>query len=161
MKFILSSIFLLLLAPCNHPKDTSSSKTTANNKVMIIYQPGACFGRCPEYILTIDGEKKISTFKSIKNTEKTGTFTKPVSDKELTDFVTAFENAKFNSLENEYLGNITDFPIKSISYTNNANTKTIKIRSGAPEVLNSIDRSLRQYAESTEDWKKSEEVENH
>ena len=37
----------------------------------------------------------------------------------LSDFVKAFEDAQFNSLNDEYLGNITDFPIKYITYTKN------------------------------------------
>lgn len=160
MKLILSSIFFLLLAPCNQSKNISSSKIADNSKVTIVYQCGACFGRCPEYILTINGEKKLATFKGIKSTEKIGAFSKPISDAELTNFVSDFEKAKFSSLENEYLGNITDFPIKSISYTNNGSTKSIRIRSGAPEVLNSLDRSLKVYAESTDGWKKSEDA-NH
>ena len=160
MKFILSSIFLVLLAPCNQSKNISSSKTIDNSKVNIVYQCGACFGRCPEYILTISGEKKTATFKGIKNTEKIGTYTKTISDKELSDFVSAFENEKFNSLENEYLGTITDFPIKAISYTNNGSTKLIKERSGAPEVLISLEKLLKEYAESADGWKKSE-VDDH
>ncbi len=145
-----------MLAPCNNPKQNSSSKKN-NSKVVIIYQCGACFGRCPEYILTINGEKKMATFKGIKNTEKIGTYTKKISDAELTDYVSNFEKAKFNSFENEYLGNITDFPIKAISYTNNGSTKLVKERSGAPEMLISLEKKLQAYAENGEGWVKSED----
>ena len=145
-----------MLAPCNNPKQNSSSKKN-NTKVVIIYQCGACFGRCPEYILTINGEKKMATFKGIKNTEKIGTYTKKISDAELTDYVSNFEKAKFNSFENEYLGNITDFPIKAISYTNNGSTKLVKERSGAPEMLISLEKKLQAYAENGEGWVKSED----
>ncbi len=145
-----------MLAPCNNPKQNSSSKKN-NSKVVIIYQCGACFGRCPEYILTINGEKKMATFKGIKNTEKIGTYTKKISDAELTDYVSNFEKAKFNSFENEYLGNITDFPIKAISYTNNGSTKLVKERSGAPEMLISLEKKLQGYAENGEGWVKSED----
>ncbi len=145
-----------MLAPCNNPKQNSSSKKN-NSKVVIIYQCGACFGRCPEYILTINGEKKMATFKGIKNAEKIGTYTKKISDAELTDYVSNFEKAKFNSFENEYLGNITDFPIKAISYTNNGSTKLVKERSGAPEMLISLEKKLQGYAENAEGWVKSED----
>jgi ferredoxin len=155
MKLLLCSI-LFLLAPCNNPKQNSSSKKN-NSKVVIIYQCGACFGRCPEYILTINGEKKMATFKGIKNTEKIGTYTKKISDAELTDYVSNFEKAKFNSFENEYLGYITDFPIKAISYTNNGSTKLVKERSGAPEMLISLEKKLQAYAENGEGWVKSED----
>ena len=157
MKFILSSIILLFLAPCHKPKEISSSAVSNNSKVIIVYDCGACYGRCVEYKLTINGETKTSTFHGVRNTEKLGTFTKAISDSELTTFVSNFEKAKFNSLENEYLGVITDFPIKTISYTNNGSTKSIKIRSGAPEALTTLEKSVKEYAENMEGWKKMED----
>jgi ferredoxin len=155
MKALLYSI-LFLLAPCNSLKQSNSSKKD-NSKVVIIYQCGACFGRCPEYILTLNGEKKMATFKGIKNTEKIGIYTKKISDAELTDFVSTFEKAQFNSFENEYLGNITDFPIKAISFTNNGSTKLVKERSGAPESLISLEKKLQAYAENADSWIKSKD----
>jgi ferredoxin len=154
MKLLFYS-FLLLLAPCNQSKNISSTKTADNSKVTIIYECGACFGRCPEYRLTINGENKTCNFQGTKNTDKIGSFTKSISDTELNNFVSSFENAKFNSLENEYLGNITDFPIKVITYKNNGKTKTIKERSGAPEVLTSLEKTLKEYAENNEGWEKA------
>lgn len=161
MKFILSSILFVFLAPCNKPKNISNSAATDNSKAIIIYQAGACFGRCPEYTLTITGENKTVVFKGDRNTDKIGTYTKQITDKDLSNFISSFENAKFNSLENEYLGTITDFPIKTITYTNKGNTKSIKERSGAPEALITLEKSLKEYAENVEGWKKSEDVDNH
>ena len=75
-------------------------------------------------------------------------------------FVKAFEDAQFNSLNDEYLGNITDFPIKYITYNNNGRTKKIKTRSGAPEVLNKLEKTLNEYAVSEEGWKKTDDSSN-
>ncbi len=156
MKIFLLSIFMLLFAPCNSSKKISRT-VLDNSKVVITYQCGECFGRCPIYKLSINGEKKMATFTGEKNTEKIGIYTKSISDNELNTFVATFDTAKFNSLENDYLGPIVDFPIKIISYSNNGIKKTIKNRSGAPESLNAIDKMLGEYAESA-GWKKVSEV---
>ncbi len=162
MKLLMYPFFLLLIAPCNSSKKAVKTPVETDNtsKVIIIYQTTPCFGRCPLYTLTINGETKTATFIGDKHTEKIGTYTKAISKSELEVFVKAFEDAQFNSLNDEYLGNITDFPIKYIIYTNNNRTKKIKTRSGAPEALNKLEKTLNAYAVSEEGWKKTDDASN-
>lgn len=159
MKLLMYSFFILLIAPCNSSKKLAETTDVSTSKAVISYQTTACFGRCPIYALTINGENKTATFIGTQNTEKIGTFTKSISSKELNSFVKAFEDAQFNSLNNEYLGNITDFPIKLITYSNNGKTKIIKSRSGAPETLTNLEKLLNDYANS-DGWKKTEDSSN-
>ena len=155
MKLLLYSIFLVFLAPCN--KEKSIAKTTDNNSsVVITFQTTACFGKCPIFTLTIKGEDKTAVFKGVENTEKIGMYSKPITTKELGEFVKAFEDAKFNSLDDEYLGHITDFPIKTITYTKDGKTKKVRERSGAPVELTNLVKMLNAYAISETGWKKME-----
>ena len=160
MKTILCSVFILLLAPCNSSKkatasaaNTNSRAKTDNSEVVITLQTGACFGKCPVYLLTITGKTKTATYKGQENTDRIGEYSKPITDTELTQMVNAFEAAKFNSLNDEYLGQIVDFPIKTITYTNKGKTKSIKERSSAPEELLSLEKTLFAFADS-DGWKK-------
>ncbi len=159
MKLLMYSFFLLLVAPCNNAKKACESPATDNSKVQIIFQTTACFGRCPIYTMTINGETKTATFVGDQHTEKLGTYTKAISSKELDELVTAFETAKFTSLNDEYMGMITDFPVKITTYTNKGQTKKIRSRSGAPEELIHVEKLLSGYANS-EGWKKSEDSSN-
>ena len=163
MKLLMYSFFLLLIAPCNSSKKLAKTEETSkndNSKVMITFQTTPCFGRCALYTLTINGETKTATYLGTQYTEKIGTYTKPITAKELDALVKAFDDAKFNTLNDEYLGNITDFPIKFISFTNNnGQTKKIKERSGAPEELIHLEKVLIEYGNS-EGWKKSEDSTN-
>ncbi len=152
---ILMYAFLLLIAPCNSSKNIAKTPEQNNSKVVIIFQTTACFGRCPIYTLTINGESNTATFIGERDTEKIGTYTRSISEKELSVFVKAFEDSNFNSLNDEYPGTITDFPYKYITYTNNGKTKKIKERSGAPKELTDLEKLLSNYANS-EDWKKTE-----
>ncbi|MBL0329732.1 MAG: hypothetical protein IPP64_10015 [Bacteroidetes bacterium] len=159
MKVLLYSFFLLVIAPCNSTKKTAQTPEKDNSKVTIIYKTTPCFGRCPIYTLTINGETKTATFVGQEHTEKIGTYSKAISNAELDAFVKAFEDAQFFTLNDEYLGNITDFPIKYITYTNNGKTKKIKERSGAPKALTDLENSLNAYANS-DGWKKMEDASN-
>lgn len=154
MKLLIYS-FLILIAPCNGFKKI----TQTSNPVIIEYRTSACFGHCPIYTLTIDGEKKLATFIGEKNTDKIGTYTKSISTQELNDFIKAFENAKFNSLDDKYLGTIVDFPHRFIAYTNKGKTKKIEVRSEVPEAITSLEAMLSSFSKS-EGWKKAEPAAN-
>ncbi|MBA3706173.1 MAG: hypothetical protein H0W84_09825 [Bacteroidetes bacterium] len=158
MKTLLYSVFILLLAPCNGSKKTAKTVETVvndNSKVLITFQRTPCFGKCPTYILTINGETKTATFKGEQNTEKIGTYTKRVSDAELTQLVAEFEKAKFYSLNDNYLGEITDFPSQITGYSNKGKAKKIEDRSGGPAELLLLEKMLDDFTNS-EGWKKVE-----
>lgn len=160
MKLLLYPFLLLFIAPCNSSKKIAGSPKSDTPKATIIYQATPCFGRCPIYTLTISGETNTATFVGTQNTEKIGTYTKSISNAELNELVKAFEAAQFFSLENEYLGNITDFPIKYFTYTYNGKTKKIKERSGAPKALTDLGKMLATYATTEEGWKKTDDASN-
>ncbi len=158
MKLLMFS-FLLVIAPCNSAKKITQQSLEENNKVLIVFQTTVCFGRCPVLKLTIDGSTKMATFIGIENTEKIGTYTKTITKKEVDELAIAFETAQFYSLNDEYLGNITDFPSKYITYTNNGKTKKIRDRSGAPKELTSLEKMLTDFANS-DGWKKTDDGTN-
>ncbi len=160
MKFLIYPFLLLFIAPCNSSKKLAEKPKNNVPKVTIVYQTTPCFGRCPLYTLTINGETNTSTFVGTQNTEKIGTYTKSISNEELNGLVKAFEAAQFFSLNNEYLGTITDFPIKYLTYTYNGKTKTIKERSGAPKELTDLEKQIATYATTEEGWKKTEDSSN-
>lgn len=161
MKFLIYSIFVLLLAPCNKSKQlgNATDNVSDNSKVIIIYQCSVCFGRCPAFIMTIDGASKQITFNGQSDTDKIGTYTKTISDAEITNLVSAFEKINFFSFEDKYLGTITDFPSKYTTYSNNGKTKKIQDRSGAPGELRTLENMLQTIADS-DGWKKSD-IEDH
>ena len=155
MKTFLYSVFILLLAPCNSGKKATTTASD-NSKLEIVYQRTACFGKCPIYTLTINGSTKTATFKGEQNTDKIGTFSKSMTDDELTQLVNAFESANFNSLNDDYLGTITDFPMVLITYSNKGKTKRIRDRSDAPAELHTLEKILNEFSDTTEGWKKSD-----
>lgn len=159
MKLFIYTFIAILFAPCNASKKINSTSSSDYSTLEIVYQRTVCFGRCPVYTLTINGATKTATFKGEKDTEKIGNFVKKLNDEDLKSFVEAFEGANFNDLKDEYLGMITDFPIKYITYTNKGKTKKIKERSGAPKELTDLEKMLDAFAEA-DGWVKDDKVDN-
>ncbi|MDQ3047814.1 MAG: DUF6438 domain-containing protein [Bacteroidota bacterium] len=159
MKLLISSILLLLVAPCNSSKKANATAVTDNSKVIITYKRTPCFGRCPVYSMNINAATKMISYTGEANTTKTGTYTKAISDEELNTLVSAFEKSGFFQMNDEYLGTITDFPSKYISFSDGARSKLIRDRSGAPSELEALEKQLEAIADS-EGWKKSEEAGN-
>jgi hypothetical protein len=151
MKALLYSIFVLLLAPCNNSSKAIYSIQENYSDVLITYQRTACFGNCPIYKLTINGKTNTATFYGEQHTKKTGSYHKPISTYELKELIDLFDKQKFNSLNDNYLGEIVDLPINIITYQYKGKTKTVQERSVAPEALITIEKKLSEFAEG-EGW---------
>jgi hypothetical protein len=149
MKLILSSILLLILGPCNKPEQTAAKGPSAADisQTTIIYQCTPCFGKCPAYTMTIHGDSKTISYVGKSNTTKIGNYTKEISEAELSELIMAFEKAGFDAMDDQYLGNISDFPTKYITFTYKGKTKKVQHRSGGPENLKQLEKRLSEIAE--------------
>lgn len=160
MKVLLYSVFVLLLAPCNASKNVPASQADDKSKslrtVEFTLQRTACFGKCPVFLLTIDGKTNKATYKGDMNTEKTGTYEKNISDEELGSLVSAFDKADFFGMQDEYnKSQVMDVPSTYISYSVNGKTKKIKDRWEAPSSLKALEKLLDDVAGS-DGWNKVE-----
>jgi hypothetical protein len=160
MKTILLSSFLFLLAPCNSSKKaiaTPADQSAADNTsdIVITYQKTVCFGKCPAFTLTINGDCKLATYKGEMNVDKIGEYEKKISDQELKDIVSAFEKYHFGNLKEAYKNDAMDHP--SIFTTLKKGTKTKKVEDmyGAPNDLKAIEKVLDDFSNS-EGWMKKE-----
>jgi hypothetical protein len=161
MKFILYCSFLLLLAPCNATKKTSSSQEHADEKlktIVISYEKSVCFGKCPAFTMTILGEKNKIMYKGDSNVDKLGNYEKDISDEDLIRLAEAFEKYKFFELNDEYNGPMTDLPSRYVSYSFNGKSKKIRDRHNAPAELRELEKLLDAIADS-EGWEKVKDPE--
>jgi hypothetical protein len=154
MKLFISSILLLLLAPCNSEQKVSSTTPSQDySTINIVYAETPCYGNCPIYVMTLDGKTMVATFKGEANTEKIGTYTKSISPEEFSQFMSAFEKANFDKLDNEYMGTVPDFPIRETTLTKDGKSKKIRNRSDGPKELDVLEKVFKDYAVS-DGWKK-------
>jgi hypothetical protein len=158
MKFFILSFFLFLLAPCNASKKVSSPdariKTDHDPKtVIIVYHRTVCFGKCPAFTLTINGEKRTATYKGEMNVKKIGEYEKEITEQELINFISAFEKYHFFELKDNYASPATDHPSKVTTYTVDGKTKKVDDMQGAPSDLKALEKILEDFADS-EGWEK-------
>ena len=161
MKFIPLSILLLFISPCNKPKSIASTTTQNDkNKVTITFRETACFGTCPVFTMTINGETNTATYLGEQNVTKIGTFAKYISNDSISKLTEAFEKIHFFDLDEKNFGNIPDLPSIIISYSSNGKTKTIEESTNKPSSLRELENLLKEIADS-EGWRKMEEKEKH
>lgn len=111
MKKLFIFLLPLLFLGCKS-KQQGQMQETANseNQLAFSFEKTACFGKCPEYVLTVyeNGEAK---FKGKKNTEFIGSFNCDDCDQEM--MLKIMETAgriKFWDLEDKYDPGVTDLP---------------------------------------------------
>ncbi len=161
MKTLLYSFFILILAPCNKPQQTAVTKPTKDlSKIIITCRQTACFGKCPVTTFTINGGTKTMTFVGQLNVERLGRYTKPITDKELSEVVEAFDKANFLGFDKEYLSKTSDFPSVVVTYSYDGELKSVTDRQAGPPALQQLELLLRSMANNLQGWTKEVPVEH-
>lgn len=162
MKFILYTTFILLLAPCNEKKAASANTGQDNSgkakTATITYERTACFGTCPSFKMTIEGEKMKAFYKGNSSVDKIGNYEKNISEDELTKLTNAFETYKFFEMKDEYTNEVPDLPSRYVTYSVDGKSKKIKDRANAPAGLKEIEKMLDAVADG-KGWEKVKDEE--
>jgi len=112
-----------------------------------------CYGECPAYKFDVypDGEV---TYTGHKFVDRLGQYKGKISEDQLSELKTAFDQAGFFDFANVYSASLTDLPTTFIYYDNGKQNSKITDYYGAPEALKSLEQFIEDYIESI-DWKKT------
>ncbi|MFC2069256.1 DUF6438 domain-containing protein [Chloroflexota bacterium] len=135
----------------------AGNQTPASNEldeVKITLERTACFGTCPVYMLTINGDGMIiyegKDFVKTKGSAKSN-----ISQEKVEQLISEFEEVDYFSLNDKYTERtITDAPSVITSITTNGKTKAIEHYHGdfsAPEKLNELEDRIDEIVNS-EQW---------
>ena len=119
------------------PRAVTPSDIPFGEDVVITMKRGACYGRCPQYSISINGSGNVE-FEGIKDTIVTGKTSGTVSTDEVKMLVAEFAKIGFLELDDAY-GNencpttFTDQSTIVISLTAGGETKTISHYTGCVE----------------------------
>lgn len=141
--FVLTGLLFLISCESN-PYATSSIEMSM----------GACFGACPVYEITINGDGAVS-YNGKQHTSKIGAHHKQLSPEVTKTLFDAFATSNFYTFEDEYTSNISDLPTTFISFNHSGKSKKIKDYYGAPDELDALENRVTEIANST-GWTKSE-----
>jgi hypothetical protein len=149
--FLFSVAFILLLTGC--VKKYSNEESNYSNLVITLERT-PCYGFCPVYKLTINGDGKVvyegKDFVNIKSKVET-----VISQDKIEQLVQEFKKTDYFSLNDDYTTlTITDAPSVITSITLDEKTKTIEHYHGdfsAPEKLTELEDSIDEIVNS-EQW---------
>jgi len=92
--------------------------------MQITLQRTECYGYCPAYTVTIDGDGAIA-YEGRSFVNIVGRQTAQIAPAEVAGLLERFDAIGFDDLNDEYRGMMTDLPTTSITLTRNGRTKTL------------------------------------
>lgn len=111
-------------APVEAPAETPPVNENANSNVEIRLQRGACYGFCPDYTVTINGEGQVR-YEGRRFVNAVGERTATIPREDVTALLARFDEIGFDNLRDSYRGQMTDLPTYTVSLTRNGHTKTV------------------------------------
>jgi len=104
----------------------------AGQEVVIRLERSGCYGTCPSYAVEIRGDGRV-TFTGDAYVAVSGEHHRQIAPEAVRDLLTLFRQTDFFSLENDYVGGVTDMPSQKVSLTIGRRTKTVFDYVGAME----------------------------
>jgi hypothetical protein len=159
------TLALLSLAGCAHQPAPAADAAPApahsnaqKNPSTIRLERGSCYGRCPEYAVTVSTDGVVR-FEGRRNTKKTGTDSARVSPKAAKALFQRFDKAGFAGFADRYTHGtpgctryIADLPTVTTTLTRNGVAKRVERDGGcrgAPSSLPSLEQAVDSVAQTT------------
>lgn len=121
-RFILG-LGAFVLAACA-PVDTPAEVPPLSSNVEIRLARGVCFGFCPDYTVTINGNGEVR-YEGRRFVNITGMQTATIPREDVARLVARFDEIGFDHLRDAYRAQVTDLPTYEVSITRNGRTKAV------------------------------------
>jgi Domain of unknown function (DUF6438) len=118
--------------------------------VQITLKRTACFGECPDYTVTIEGDGSV-TYEGRRFVRVTGRQTGRISRSAVDALLEEFRRIDFFSLKDEYTAHVTDLPTTYVALRQGERQKEIKDYIGAPKSLRDLEHHIDEAA-GVERW---------
>jgi hypothetical protein len=165
---LLVAVLLLgsLFAACAQTKKTSgkqsaaaatSTKSSLRGLSEVMMRRGACFGRCPEYTITIHSNG-LAEYNGTRNATPLGTYQKNIGEAKAQELLQAFMDHHADTCRAYYTTRVTDVPTLSFKLTINGKEQTIGNANFGPYYLNDLAEEMDALGKVDESWKKIAEA---
>jgi hypothetical protein len=115
-----------------------SAGAAAQSKVQIRMERSACFGTCPVYTLTVDGDGTVS-YDGREHVRVHGSQTWRIAPDAVGALAREMEQAGFFKMKDSYTALVTDMPTTFITLTIDGRSKRIQDYFGAPAALTQLE----------------------
>lgn len=147
----LAAIAAAVLAAC---AQAAPAQSPAMDDVQIQLTRGVCFGFCPDYTVTINGDGQVR-YEGRRFVNAVGERTATIPRADVERLVARFDEIGFDQLRNEYRGRMTDMPTYTVSITRNGQTKTVLdyggVDAGMPRAVRDLEQEIDRVA-GTPQW---------
>ena len=156
MKSLFAVVASALLFTACAPLETSGPAPDAGTRITLVRS--LCFGFCPDYTVTINGDGRVE-YEGRRFVRVKGRQTGTASRDEVANLLAQFERAHFFDLRDEYRAQITDIPTYTIEFVHNGRTKRVVDYggpgAGMPEAVRDLENAIDRVA-NTAQWTRSE-----
>jgi hypothetical protein len=146
---------------CAQTGKMNRTKTRAHGKMPAVtsatMQRGACFGRCPEYKLTIKSDGTV-IYQGARNAPSLGTYQKNIGAEEATKVLNEFSQYRVDTLQDTYRQTISDVPGLGYTFVINGREKSVGNANFGPTFLLSMAELMDNYGKVDANWKKIADV---
>ena len=150
LKYLILLMVGIALVGCSTSLSAAQNIPTYPD-LLILMERGVCFGTCPIYKITIHADGTVD-YEGVKFVKIEGKRTAQISPEQIKNLVTAIEDIRFFSLEDEYAPNATDLPSIKLSITLDGRSKTVwhygMIACGAEKATEDLCKFERQIDEA-------------
>lgn len=113
-----------LLPPARAPRRRVPFPETAGKDIRIRLERTVCFGTCPAYTVEIRGDGRV-TYTGEAYVAVGGVHRRTISRAAVAELLSLFRAADFYSLDNEYVGGVTDNPSQIVTLSIGGRRKTV------------------------------------
>jgi hypothetical protein len=142
---------LTACAPVEAPAETPP--VNADSNVEIRLARGVCYGTCPDYTVTINGEGQVR-YEGRRFVNIVGERTATIPREDVTRLLARFDEIGFDNLRESYRGQVTDLPTYTVTLTRNGRTKRVVdyagISAGMPESVRELQAEIDRVARTSQ-----------
>ncbi len=120
---LIVALGLFALAACASAAPPPETPPVSGD-VQIRLQRGVCFGFCPDYTVTINGDGQVR-YEGRRFVNVTGVQTATIPRADVARLIARFDEIGFDRLRDAYRAPVTDLPTYEVSITRNGHTKTV------------------------------------
>lgn len=156
---VLSTVFIACAQARKTTRKGTSAKvantktTSARGLTSVMMRRGACFGRCPEYTLTVNSNGLIE-YNGTRNATPLGIYQKNISASKAQALLKEFMDNRADTCSGLYTARISDVPGLSYTLMINGKEKMIVNANFGPHFLVDLSEEIDQIGKVDNTWKK-------
>jgi hypothetical protein len=147
---VLAVFGAVMLSAC----ETTRAPPANDGPVLITLERTPCFGFCPDYTVSIDGDGNVA-YNGRRFVAVSGEQHGKASREDVAALLRAFDDVRFESLNGEYRARVTDLPTQIVTLTRNGHTKRVVdyagVSVGMPQAVADIEAQIDRVA-NTRQW---------